>query len=124
MPKYAFGWNERAAVECPAMDSFINDLAAVCEKHGAGFEMESYSDGGGYLVVVPYKSADFTIFSGHLDEYRGGIPWLDEAKARYDKAREEWNAESQRQEAIRREADDRATYERLKRKYGMKLTEG
>ena len=78
---------DEAKVECPQLDIFIKELKAVCKRHGIGFTLED--TGYGYdcsvpeMVMVPFKSADFDWITNGLDEYRGGIPWLDAAKAEY-----------------------------------------
>jgi hypothetical protein len=83
--KYCFGWSNEDAVECPELDSLIEDVVAAFEKHGAGISLEGgYDDESAKIVLVKFEQDDFNWLTDHLREYSGGIPWLDEAKARYN----------------------------------------
>ena len=103
--KYKFDWAEEDAVECQELDAFIAELDAVCEKHGAGFVVERGYDGDPTdLLIVPYEQADMSIFTDDLNDYGGGVPWLDRAQAAHKKKREARHMRQQSQEQKEREA--------------------
>ncbi len=110
---YSFGWSDRVTVECPKLDEFMREFVSLCERYGVG-----YSEGGGYLVLRAFKDADFAMFTDRVEEYQGGVPWLDEAKKLYESRLAEFRAEDNRVETIKREKSEREQYERLKAKYG------
>lgn len=74
----------------PELDAFITDIKATCARHGIGFELErGYSeDSSTDMLLVPYERADFDFITDDLDDYRGGIPWLDAAKAEWSRRQE------------------------------------
>lgn len=91
MEKYGFGYSSEDAfsVEIPEMDAFIGEIKAVCAKHGVGFDLErGYSDDSSTdFLIVPYEKANFDFFTEDLDDYNGGVPWLDDAKKEWDRRR-------------------------------------
>lgn len=101
MAKYDFGWGKAYAVECPELDAFIGDIVSVCKKHGVGIDVDrgSYDDRA-RIAIVPFDRADFDFITDDLEEYRGGVPWLDKAKALY---RERYDSHRAAEDAARTE---------------------
>lgn len=102
---FSFGYSTEDAAPCPELSAFIDEIDAVCEKFGMGFELK-----GGYdeyespkMVIVPYENADLEWVAGHLEEYNGGIPALDRAKAEQAANRAARETREREAEARRRE---------------------
>ena len=113
---YSFGYGS-TRVKCAELDRFRHELRALCERYGIGFELFDNYDDCRSLRIVSIKEADFDIFIDGLDNYTGGIPWLDEAKAEHQRL---YLAESARifeAGERKREIEERAQYARLKAKY-------
>jgi hypothetical protein len=84
--KYSFGWSAQDSVNIPELDALWADLLAVCKKHGVGFEKEHDYDGADDIILTGFSSTAVDCLFADLDEYRGGIPWLDAAKDRFREA--------------------------------------
>jgi hypothetical protein len=115
--KYSFsGWalNDPDGVECPELDALVADVKAAFEKHGAGIGVESDYESSDKIVLVPFGKTDFDWLTDDLDDYSGGIPWLDAARDQYHRNREARHEAERKAEADRR-AQDKAMREAQKR---------
>jgi hypothetical protein len=103
--KYQFGYGQ--PIESPELDAFVADVMAVFKKYGVGVcytQAEGDYDGGhtdASIVLCPFDDADFDWLTGDLDDYRGGVPWLDAVKKRYRDAIEQAAREHREKELIR-----------------------
>lgn len=119
---YKFGWRG-PEVEIPELEAFMTELRALCERYGIGFELNSYGEGCGGIVIVPFDNGDWDIFADHLEEYEGGIPFLDQAKAEYERLQEEQRQRQAQAELERNKRAQAADEERLRRD-GIRLSDG
>lgn len=115
---YSFGYSASAEdrVEIPELTALVNDIVAVCEKHGVAFDLQRA--GGDFysakMTLEPFKKdSDFSWIDidEDLEEYGSGIPWLDAAKVEFEKRVEKRRlkeaASLVRQEQERREQHER-----------------
>lgn len=89
--KYAFGWDDDAAVECAELDALLEDIEAVLSKHGVGFVLEHDYEERSKIMLVKYDRAVVQAVGYYsialiesLSDYREGIDWLDRARSAYD----------------------------------------
>lgn len=116
MTKYSFGWNGRCKVECPELDAFVADIKAVCERYGAGFRVE-HEEYSSKVVLCTFAEMDFDVFTANLDDYDEGVPWLDTAKAEYNRVKDIQDESERRIREAAREEAERKQYAILKAKY-------
>lgn len=113
---YSFGWTDEANVPIPELDAFMTALEALCRQYGIGFEMD-YIGEGRQLILVTFERADFEVFTSDLDDAPAGIPWLDDARKRYEANLKQIHERERQIRAKEREADERQLYVRLRAKY-------
>lgn len=78
-PEWTVEYSGQSVVS-PELSAFMNDLVAVCEKHGVGFLLSEVYEGRDEIRLVPFEEADFEFLLRELGDSRGnGVPWLDRA---------------------------------------------
>ena len=123
MSTYSFGYGQKAdEVEIPELDVFLLALFKVCKKHGVGMRVEC-SDYAGGLVLTSIDLGDWGMFTQSLDEYEGGVPFLDAAKIEWQKRK------ADREAANRKQRDELAVENRKRcedkmRQDGLLLSDG
>ena len=116
LKKYAFDYPEEAAVECAELDTFLADIDEVLKKHGVGLKIDGWeSVGAGFIRLVPYKDHESDIFTDQLSEYRGGVPWLDRAKAAFLQKKEEIYAKCDAEQEEKAKAKRQAVEDKMLR---------
>jgi hypothetical protein len=120
---YSFGYSSDE-IDIPELDAFLTDMRSVCERHGIGFEWEhGWGEDGSKLLVVPFERAEWDFFFEHLDDYEGGISFLDAAKEAWNEKREK-RREAEEAAQSQRHAAARAAHEAALKREGVTLSDG
>lgn len=127
--KYSFN-HAGPYVEIPALDSFFHELRNICKKFNIGYRLEQSSDGFAFLNLVPAERCDWDMFIDNLADYESGVPFLDEAKARWQlavtrlEAQEAVRREERKQKAAEQDHQRLMRQEAGLREHGLTLSDG
>lgn len=69
-------------VEIPEMDAFRTELFDLCSKYGLGFSLTGSYEGWAALAITSVDLGEWDLFE-NLGDYAGGVPFLDEARQRW-----------------------------------------
>ena len=97
--KYSFN-HAGPYVEIPALDSLLHELRHICKQYHVGFRMVQMPSDYSLISFVADQEFDPDMFTDGLHLYESGVPFLDEARRRWDVA----VAKLAEEEAARREA--------------------
>ena len=128
--KYSFN-HAGPYVEIPELDAFLHEFRQLCKKHDLGYVLEDDGDSdASFLRPVAFNRCDWDIFTESLHLYTLGVPFLDEAKARWNAAVAALKIEEEaRRLEQRRKAEDQAEQRKVRqeadlKKNGIVLSDG
>ena len=116
MKDYSFDemYREKVRVPIPELDAFIESFRELCREHGVGLSIaedlyDEFNGRGVKLALVPFEQAEFGFVVEALQNYEGGVLWLDSAREEFKRKDAEM-----RKAADLKEQRNRANLERVK----------
>lgn len=84
--RYSFGDTDRVTVEIAELDALLDEIDQACARRGVQMWFVG-SEQTDSIFIGPAEAGErWRCFTPNLEAYDGGVPWLDQAKARWQQA--------------------------------------